>query len=94
MTERLGGNGILIQADLADFDEAVLRVHGLMKDGAWYPAWDVIEASQQREGLRRMRELRRLGFYIEKRRMEGKRDWEYRLLASAPVDPRQARMAL
>lgn len=74
----LGGVGVLNTADVADLDAGCLKVLAFMRDGKWHDATSIIEASGQREGLRRMRELRRL-FKVERRRLDGKRDFEYRL---------------
>lgn len=75
--EHLGGIGVLRNADLASLNAACLRVYELMKYGDWYSCEAILAAAGQREGLRRMRELRRW-FGLEKRRVQG-RNWEYRL---------------
>jgi hypothetical protein len=56
-------------------------VYDLMRDGAWHDAQAIIEASGQREGMRRMRELRTIGYAIEERRVNGSREWHYRLVS-------------
>ena len=76
--ESLGGEGILKPSDLPDLGEGCMRVLGLMNDGEWHDANAIIAASKQREGLRRMREWRKY-FTIERRRLKGKRDFEYKL---------------
>lgn len=68
--------------DMSELQEACHLVYAFMKDGAWHTATAVIEASGQREGLRRLRELAGVGFVVEKRRLPGRREWEYRI-----VDP-------
>ena len=78
----LGGVGILKIADLPDLSAAAERVRKLMIDNKWHDATAIISASQQREGLRRMRELR-TRYIVERQRIPGRRDWVYRLL---PVD--------
>jgi hypothetical protein len=54
----IGGEGILTPNDLKSFDQAEQRIFDLMKDCGWHSATDIIAASQQREGLRRMRSLK------------------------------------
>jgi hypothetical protein len=53
-----------------------------MKDGAWHTAQSIIDASGQREGIRRMRELRQIGYVVEQMRPEGSREWSYRLVTA------------
>lgn len=77
----LGGRGILTDKDMEDLSAACVRVYHLMKDGRWYNPWEIDTAAGHdnrpaREGLRRMRELRKL-FEIESRRAG--RTWQYRL---------------
>lgn len=79
----LGGADILTPEDTKDFNGACLKVLAFMRDGEWHAANDIITASGQREGLRRMRELRRL-FHVERRRMAECRDFEYRLGEATP----------
>lgn len=83
--EMIGGSATLTDRDISDFHEAVQRVYDLMKDGAWYSP-DQIELAAgkdgipAREGLRRMRQLRKL-FTIEKARDDlSSRLWLYRLI--------------
>jgi hypothetical protein len=77
---RLGGAGILIPDDMPPLNVAVTRVLSMMRDGAWHSATEIIEQSGQREGLRRMRELRRW-YQIDRARLGQTRDFWYRLLA-------------
>ena len=79
----LGGAGVLTTDDVPDLDAGCIRVLAFMRDHEWHSAESIIAASGQREGLRRMRELRRL-FAVERRRVGGKRDWEYRLGEPTP----------
>lgn len=74
----LGGLETLTATDLVALHEGTIGVYRLMRDGAWHSATAIIAASGQREGLRRMRELRRR-YRIEKRRVGASREWEYRL---------------
>lgn len=66
--------------DFIDFNTAEKRIYKLMQDGRWYRAQTIIERSGQREGLRRMRNLRAKSNVagIERRRLDG-REWAYRL---------------
>lgn len=83
---QLGGEGVLLEADLLDFSEAKRRIIQLMSNGEWWSATSIITASGQREGLRRLRDLRSDGFEVY--RMRGgldTREWWYRLsVAPAP----------
>ena len=74
----LGGERVLSPEDVPQLSEATQRVRLLMSDGQWHTATEIIERSGQREGLRRMRELRRL-FLIQRRREQG-REFSYRLI--------------
>lgn len=80
----LGGIGILTAEDIADFNAAERRVLALMLDGAWhFPAEIEAIAGDENfpaaQGLRRMRELRKI-FTVDKAKI-GKRLWQYRLTA-------------
>lgn len=67
--------------DWKDLQRACKKVFELMKDGQWHHASTIIKASGQREGLRRMRELRGIGFLVEERRLlPDDREWIYRLV--------------
>lgn len=75
----LGGEQVLTPSDVASLGSATQRVYELMCDGNWHTSSAIIEASGQREGLRRMRELRK-HFTIDRRRCCGpEREFEYRL---------------
>ena len=65
-------------ADMHDFSEALIRIYNLMKDGKWHSATSIIEVSKSREGLRRMRDLRKR-WDIGKKKIQGSRDYQYRL---------------
>ena len=75
---RLGGLGTLTNQDISDLQAASHRVLELMQDGQWHTATEIIAVSKQREGLKRMRDLRRF-YNIEKRRSSG-REFEYKLV--------------
>ena len=68
-------------ADFSGLQSACRRVYDLMKDGQWHTAQAIIDASGQREGMRRMRELRQIGYTVEERRETGRREWQYRLVS-------------
>lgn len=64
--------------DQKDFTKAEQRIYELMKDEKWYPAQAIIQASGQREGLRRLRNLRSK-YNVEMLRMPKSREFWYRL---------------
>ena len=66
--------------DFSGLQAACRRVYDLMRDGEWHTAQAIIDASGQREGLRRMRDLRQIGYAVEQMRPEGSREWSYRLV--------------
>lgn len=67
----------LTASDLRDFTESRKRIYNLMIDGQWHSASEIIEVSRQREGLRRLRELRNW-FDIDKKNA-GDRNYFYKL---------------
>ena len=81
----LGGNGLLTDADVQALGAGVLRVYKLMQDGLWHGPEEICRIAGEnghsaREGLRRMRELRKW-FAVERKRAEdGSRLWFYRLV--------------
>lgn len=87
----LGGVGILTPDDLKDLKEGVFRVYNLMKDGNCHSPDEICLAAGKngvpaREGLRRMRELRKW-FVVEPMRLissgtgaSTRRTWWYRLV--------------
>lgn len=83
---RLGGDGILTATDLPDLHSGTGRVFRMMLDGRWYSAEQIELAAGEngvpaREGLRRMRDIRKIpGFDIERKRLDGTRQWVYRLV--------------
>lgn len=75
----LGGEGTLTEADLPSLGAAAERVLALLQDGQWHTATEVIRVSGQREGLRRLRQLRQAGHRIDAERSGDSREWRYRL---------------
>lgn len=66
--------------DFRELNDAVQRVFALMSDGDWHEAQEIINVSGQREGLRRMRDLRRHGYTIESVRVsQDSREFKYRI---------------
>ena len=63
-----GHTAAITPADIQSFSVAEKKIIQLMADGSWYSDFQIIEAAQQREALRRLRSLRRRGFTVEKRR--------------------------
>lgn len=93
----LGGRGILKPADLPALTAAERRIFDLMLDHRWHTANEIIGVSGQREGLRRMRQLRRRGWEIERRRntrAKWARDFEYRLVPRTPREPSESSQSL
>lgn len=80
--------GYLTEEDLDEFSEAEARVVNFMWGRGWVPAQQIIDVANQRTGLRRLRQLRKKGFVVEKKKGEnGGREWLYRLsLAEKQVD--------
>lgn len=83
--KRLGGEGILVAQDIEAFSEAESRIIGYMGDGVWCSASSIIENSGQREGLRRLRNLRSKGFKVDRMRVSAAREFFYRLTREEPV---------
>jgi len=75
----IGGTGMLTGQDWVDLQAATLRVRDFMLDGQWHTVEEIAQAAGQREGLRRLRALRKLGYVVEKRRDGSARNWLYRL---------------
>jgi len=79
----LGGEGILNPDDLKELKEGTHRVYILMSDLAWHSPDEIcLHAGKNgvpaREGLRRMRELRKW-YRVDKTRTSTGRTWHYRL---------------
>jgi len=87
--KRLGGEGILIEKDIIAFSKAEQAIIEWMEDGEWYSATSIIEASGQREGLRRLRDLRNKGFNVERKRISHLREFYYRLTSKEPIQTEQ-----
>ena len=82
--KHLGGEGILNESDIPQLNAGTRRVLSLMLDGRWYSRQDIEIAAGANgvpasEGLRRMRELRKHGYEIERRRRERTRLFDYRI---------------
>ena len=71
----------MTERDFSGLQRACRLVYDLMKDGEYHTAQSIIDASGQREGLRRMRDLRQIGYVLEQHRPEGSREWSYRLVS-------------
>lgn len=69
-------------ADFAGLQSACRRVYDLLKDGDWHTATEVIDAAKQREGLKRMRDLRQIGYTIETDRPGDGREFRYKLVTA------------
>jgi len=66
--------------DFSGLQSACRRVYDLMRDGEWHTAQAIIDAAKQREGLKRMRDLRQIGYRIETDRPGDGREFRYRLV--------------
>lgn len=85
MLGSLGGHGKLNGMDLVDFQEAQVKILGLMLDGAWHEKVEMRVATGQEEAPRRMRQLRpvleKLGYRIECKRFDAPgRVFKYRIV--------------
>lgn len=82
----LGGwDAPLTLDDIRDFESGVLRVLAFMADQNWHHPEDIRRVAgagrTSSEGLRRMRQLRKLpNVRIDKHREDGTRTWHYRLV--------------
>jgi hypothetical protein len=84
--KRLGGEGILSHDDIRQFTKVEKLLVERMKDGEWHSATSIIEWTGQREGLRRLRDLRQKGYVVERMRNGDSRDFHYRLLNGSKPD--------
>lgn len=80
----IGGPGILTGRDTRELNAGAMRVLKMMSDRAWHTREEIEIAAGEngipaREGLRRMRQLRQIGFIVSKRRAENNREWVYKL---------------
>jgi hypothetical protein len=76
------------EKDKQDYNWARLAIFSLMRDGKWYRAETIISRSGQREGLRRMRELRKRDDVEEiqvRRDSSTNRSFSYRMILSEGV---------
>ena len=72
---------------------AIEKVLKVLQDNAplWTPGYDLAHpAVGGSEGLRRLRQLKKMGYAYEKRRMEGSTAYEYRLCPPVRVLKRNA----
>jgi hypothetical protein len=74
----LGGIGILTPKDVASLNRGVHLAYGLLCDGQWHHATDIIAHVGQREALRRARELRKW-YKLKRERIGATREFRYRL---------------
>ena len=76
----------MTERDMSGLQEARRRVWKLMRDGQWHDATEIIDVAEQREGLKRLRELRSLGYVVERGRTDPEsREWRYRLVEAVPA---------
>lgn len=79
----LGGEGVLSEEKAMETGIGVLRVLDLMMAGKWHSSDEICRVASgghgyATEGLRRMRELRRHGFTIDRKQV-GPGTWAYRI---------------
>lgn len=82
----IGGEKHLTHQDAIELSAGCRRVLELMKDGDWHDADEICLAAGKngipaREGLRRARQLRQLGYLLECEKGKG-RNFKYRLRAA------------
>jgi len=79
--------------ELKELNDAVTRVFELMRNGEWHSRTDIclaagVDGVPASEGLRRMRALRSI-YVLDKLRVEGQREWLYRIAGiRADIIPR------
>jgi hypothetical protein len=86
----IGGERILTEADLGYFSRIETKLLIFMGDGKWHSASSIIDKSGQREGLRRLRALRKKGYTVERRRIGDighSREFAYRIMNSQDHPP-------
>lgn len=76
----IGGQEILTEADLRDFNFAEKQILEYMKAHEWIREEEIIELTGQKQAARRMRALRGPRWAIQKKRIN-KRTWLYKLVA-------------
>lgn len=78
---RLGAHGILNPRDIPNLATQTGHVLILMSDKQWHRASEILRVARGTEGLRRLRDLRKIpGVQIERRRVQQSKDFEYRLV--------------
>lgn len=92
--KRLGGEGILNQHDVFQFTKVEKSLIEYMADQEWYSATCIIGWSGQREGLRRLRDLRQKSYVVERKRNASSRDFFYRLIPAPAPASLQTNLAL
>lgn len=80
----IGALGILDESDLPRLIASEARVLDLMRDGRWHTPDEIRLAAGRNgrpasEGLRRMRNLKKQGFIIDKKRVDDSMTFVYRL---------------
>jgi hypothetical protein len=75
----IGGHGVVRQQDIPHLKKGVQQIFDIMKDGNWYTIPQLRSMIQQEGADRRMRELRKVGIVVEKRRVNDSRLFEYRM---------------
>jgi hypothetical protein len=77
--KRLGGVGILNEDDIKDFSKAEKLLIENLEEGVWYPVAHIVQVLGQREALRRLRDLRKKGYVVDKQRISIFREFYYRI---------------
>jgi hypothetical protein len=77
--KRLGGEGILNEEDIKDFSRVEKVIIENIREGVWYSAEHIIKVVGQREALRRLRDLRKKNYLVERKRVSDYREFFYRI---------------
>jgi hypothetical protein len=77
--KRLGGEGILNEEDIKDFSKVEKVIIENIREGVWYSAEHIIKVVGQREALRRLRDLRKKNYLVERKRISDYREFFYRI---------------
>ena len=72
----------MIEKDAKDFNEAHQAIFNLLSDGREHAATEIIEVSGVRDGLRRLRDLRQMGYDVPLVRKVGRESF-YQLKRAA-----------
>lgn len=65
--------------DQHELQAACWRVWSIMRFGGWVTRAQIVAAAKQDEGMRRMQDLKQLGYKVVKLKVTGARAWLYRL---------------